>query len=264
MKLSIRPFVPALFAAGLLLAESASAQSVSSTTTFQSAFVTDGTYQGNGQANYNFGGAGTLALAGANSGNGTLESLLEFNISAAQSTFDAEFGVGNWSITSVTLSLASNFAQQGQAPNNAIFSDINGGGFGLAWIPDNSWTAGTGSPGSDTTSGVTYNTLGPVVSGSENVGTFTYTPPGNTTPATYETYTLSPTSDLQSEITTGTDLSLVAYATDGTIYLFNAPKFNNGSNEPILTITAVPEPAAWGSILIGLTGLTLLRRRLRA
>jgi hypothetical protein len=99
------------------------------------------------------------------------------------------------------------------------------------------------------------------------VGTFTYTPPGNTTPATYETYSLSPTSDLLSEITSGGDLSLVAYATDNTVsYLFNTVKYGGGSNEPILTVTAssVPEPGVYASILTGLAGLVLLRRRRRS
>jgi len=260
----IHLFIPALLAAAILFGHSALAQSVSSTTTtVQSAFVTDGTLNGVGQSNYNFGAAGTMALAGANSGNGTLESVMEFSLSSIEAGFNTEYGVGNWSITGVSLSLASNFAVQGEQPNNAIFPAISGGGFGLAWIPDNSWTAGTGNPGSDTTTGVTYNTLGPVVSGSENVGTYTYTPPGNNI---YLTYSLDPTSDLLSDILSGGDLSLVAYPTDNTVsYLFNTVKYGGGSNEPILTVTVspVPEPATWGSILMGLTGMVLLRRRRR-
>jgi len=258
----IHPFIPALLAAAILFAHSALAQSVSSTTTIQSAFVTDGTLNGASQAGYNFGAAGTMALAGADSSNGTLESLMEFNLSSIEAGFNTEYGVGNWSISGVSLSLASNFAVQGQQPNNAIFPTISAGGFGLAWIPDNSWIAGTGTPGSDTTSGVTYNTLGPVVSGSENVGTFTYTPPGDNV---YVTYSLAPTSDLLSDITNGGDLSLAAFPTNNTVsYLFNTVKYGGGSNEPVLTVTAVPEPAAWGSILMGLTGLVLLRQRRRA
>ena len=259
----IHPFIPALLAATVLFAHGALAQSLSSsTTTIQSAFVTDGTYQGNSQAGYSFGGAGTMALAGANSSNGTFESLLEFNISSDQTAFNNQFGIGNWSISSVTLTLASNVGTQGGKASNLLFPTINTGGFGLAYIPDNIWTAGTGTPGSDTTSGVTYNSLGPIVSGSENVGTYTYTPPGNNVAVTY---TLSPTSDLLSEITSGTDVSMVAYPTDSNVaYLFNTATF--ASNHPELTVTAiaVPEPAAWGSILVGFAGMLLLRRRRRS
>ena len=46
------------------------------------------------------------------------------------------------------------------------------------------------------------------MTGSESLGTFTYTPPGNNVG---EMYNLDPTSDLLSEITSGTEVSLVAF-----------------------------------------------------
>ena len=143
----IHTLIPALLAAATLFAHSALAQSLSATvTSISDTFVTDGTYQGSGQSDSNFGGAGTLVVAGANSGNGTFESLIEFNLSTAETEFNTQYGVGNWTISSVTLTLASNSGTQGAVSNNALFPRVNTGGVGFDWIPDNSWAEGNGMP----------------------------------------------------------------------------------------------------------------------
>src|SRR5262245_23699492 len=79
---------------------------------------------------FNFGGAGTLAIAPASSTKGRFDSIIKFNTAAAVSQFNTTYGAGNWLINGVTLSLASNFGDQGEQPNNGVFNTINGGNFG--------------------------------------------------------------------------------------------------------------------------------------
>src|SRR5215469_3961506 len=87
----------------------------------------------------NFGGAGTLAIAPAGSAKGEMDSVIEFNTAAAVSQFNTTYGAGNWQITAITLSLASNFGGQGEQPNNGIFNTINAGQFGIDWLGNNTW-----------------------------------------------------------------------------------------------------------------------------
>jgi len=108
----------------------------------------------------NFGGAGTLAIAPASSTKGEFDSIIKFNTAAAVSQFNTTYGVGNWQITSMTLSLASNFGVQGAQPNNNIFNTINAGGFGIDWLGYDNWVEGTGggmgSPGYPNNSSVSF------------------------------------------------------------------------------------------------------------
>jgi hypothetical protein len=73
----------------------------------------------------NYGGAGTLAIAPAGSTKGEFQSLVMFSLAPALSTFDAAYGAGNWQITNITLTLASNFGDPGEQPNNGIFNAIH-------------------------------------------------------------------------------------------------------------------------------------------
>ena len=82
----------------------------------------------------NYGNAGTLAIAPASSTKGAFDSVILFNTSAAVSQFNTDYGAGDWSITGVQLSLASNFGVQGAQPNNDIFNTINAGSFGIDWL----------------------------------------------------------------------------------------------------------------------------------
>ena len=92
----------------------------------------------------NFGGAGTLAIAPASSAKGEFDSVIMFNTASAVSQFNTTYGAGNWTITGLTFSLASNFGTQGAQPNNAIFNTINAGSFGIDWLANDSWVEGTG------------------------------------------------------------------------------------------------------------------------
>src|SRR5258708_406405 len=102
----------------------------------------------------NYGAAGALLVDAAGFATGGVDALLQFNCAAAKSSFDLTFGVGQWSIQSVTLQLTS------ASPNNPIFnSPAASGAFTLTWMQNDSWLEGTGTPNLPTTDGVTYATL---------------------------------------------------------------------------------------------------------
>jgi hypothetical protein len=96
----------------------------------------------------NFGGAGLLCVAGADSVNGLgesrgrFDSVMKFNVSSAVAEFDAAFGTGQWSIHRVDLQVA-----ELAAPENTFFPR-GAGDFIIHWLSDDSWLEGTGSPSS--------------------------------------------------------------------------------------------------------------------
>ena len=78
------------------------------------AFVTAGP-TGNLSGN-NYGAAGALSVAASGLAKGEFQSVLRFDLSGAKTSFNSQFGAGQWSIQSITLSLTAT------APNNAIFN----------------------------------------------------------------------------------------------------------------------------------------------
>lgn len=213
-------------------------------------------------ANLNFGGAGTLAISSASSAKGQTDSVVQWNTAGAATQFNTVYGAGNWQITSIALNLASNFGDQGEQPNNAIFNTINAGQFNVSWISNNSWVEGTGSgmgtaPG--TPPSVTFgNKATTLLTGtSANLGTFTYTPPGDNI---YRSYSLALDPNLVNDVMTGSLTSLYFTAADDQVgFLFNAKSF--AGNHPQFTITAVPVPAALWLFGSGLAGLIGIARR---
>src|SRR5258708_6950854 len=65
------------------------------------AFVTTGP-SGNLSGN-NYGGAGALSVAAPGLAQGEFQSLLQFSLAGAKSSFDSQFGAGQWSLQSLTL-----------------------------------------------------------------------------------------------------------------------------------------------------------------
>lgn len=201
----------------------------------------------------NYGAAGLLSVAAPGKSQGEFQSVLQFDLSTAKTSFDAQFGAGLWSIQSVTLQLTA-------APlNNAIFNAISAGQFKISWMENDSWTEGTGTPGVPTTTGITWNTLpnflGP---NDENLGTFSFN--GATSGST--TYTLTLTSGFTADLLAGNVISFRILAADSDVsYLFNSRNFNTAANRPLLNITAVPEPSSCTLALAGL--FLLIRGRLR-
>jgi len=209
----------------------------------------------------NLGGAGAMQVATPTSPTEDLESTLRFDVSAAVSQFNTQFGAGQWTLTSAALNLGTNFGTQGQQPNNPIFASINAGNFIIGWMASDAWIEGTGTPAVTTppTDGsLTYSNLPTYLSASDqSLGTFTYIPKGNVV----SSWSLGLGSNFVSDVDAGGSVSLRLYAAPGSdvSYLFNARSF--ASNPPMLVLTAdaVPEPASLGMLACG--GLLLLSRR---
>ena len=232
------------------------------------AFVTGGSANPSaGSPSLNYGGAGALMVSPAGTTKGEIQTLLKFDLSSAVTSFNTTYGAGNWVVDTITLQLGTNFGTQGGQPNNAIFNTINGGVFKVDWLANDDWIEGTGTPSGGTTDGVTFNMLPSLESGSDRtLGTFSYTPVGNTNPPTVPaaTYSLGLDSSFLADVTAGNKVSLRLYAGDtGVGYLFNSRTYGTAANRPVLIVTAIPEPSAAALLLVaaGISGLLVSRRK---
>ena len=195
----------------------------------------------------NYGGAGALSVAAPGLASGEFQSVLRFDLSGARTSFNSQFGAGQWSIQSITLSLTAT------APNNAIFNASAAGQFGVSWMQNDSWTEGVGTPATPTTTGITFSTLPSFTgAGDEALGTFSFA--GGTSGTA--PYTLSLTSGFDADATAGNLVSFRLFAADSAVsYLFDSRTFGTTAFRPLLTVVAVPEP---GSLALLATGAALL------
>jgi hypothetical protein len=216
------------------------------------------------QPTQNYGAAGALSVSGSIATNptsglqeGLLDSFLQFNVAADVSTFNTAFGVGQWTISGVTLALTA------QSANNADF-DYGPGAFEVRWIGNNSWLEGTGTPASPTTNGISYAQESSILNSNvdESLGTFNY----NGATSGQVKLGLGLPSGFLSEISTGGLASFYMTATPGSTvgFTFNSRNFTSSSAWPMLDITAIaiPEPATVA--LLGLSCMALamkVRRR---
>ena len=232
------------------------------TNTTADAFLASGSAGNPAGANLNannYGGAGTLAIASASSPKGEFDSIIKFNTAAAINQFNTTYGAGNWQITGLTLSLASNTGTNGAIPGNSIFNTVSGGNFGIDWLALDSWVEGSGTPASPPATGVNFNSISTLLAGSDALGTFTYTPPGNNV---YANYFLPLNASLLSDAATGGDVSLYFFAADNQVsYLFNSRTFASGRPQLTLTVAPTPEPATLSLLAVSLGGILYLRGR---
>jgi MYXO-CTERM domain-containing protein len=178
---------------------------------------------------------------------------MRFDLAPVKAAFDAQFGTGLWTIQSASLRLTTTPA------GNAMFNANAAGQFNVGWMQNDSWIEGTGTPGTPTSAGITFNTLpsflGP---GDQALGTFSF-PGGN---SGNNAYTLTLSSGFTTDVVAGGLASMRLFAAGDTVsYLFNSRNFGTVANRPLLTIDAVPEPAA--GLFAAVLGFSLLRRRRR-
>jgi hypothetical protein len=236
-----------------LLLTAALPASLSAQSTTLSQVVDANTYVSSGQPTMNFGGMGAMEIAVPTAAqNRTEESLIQFNTATLQSDFNADYGAGNWAVTSVTLKLFSNFATAGVQPNNSSLNQIAAGGFELDWLSDNNWSA----------TAITWNTLPSVLPGTGNntlasLGDFIWPATG----AASTTWTLGLDPNLVNDISSGGAVTIFGQPTAGSTvgYLFNT--LNNNPAVLNVTVTEVPEPSAMAMIVSGLVGLGAIRLR---
>ncbi|HEY8900972.1 MAG TPA: hypothetical protein VIM61_11225 [Chthoniobacterales bacterium] len=251
-----RSFLGCLFAA----VAAASAQTTWTANPVADTFVTTG--PSNDLTTKNYGALGALEISGsaasrAGSGfRGIFDTAIRFDLAAAKATFDAAYGAGMWQVQSISLQLATTTAS-----GNAMFNTNSTGQFSIIWMQNDSWAEGTGATPAD---GLTYATLPGFLSGADqNVGTFTFDTTVGGADGALSVYTLSPGSGLTSDVLSGdlASFELLA-ATSGVSYLVNSSTFGTASRRPLLSITAVavPEPAMWSSLAIGLLALGAYQR----
>src|SRR5215469_9733207 len=187
------------------------------------AFVTTGGPTFNLVSN-NYGGAGALGISAPGSPKGEFQSVMMFNFAAAKSSFDTQFGAGQWSIQSVTLTLSNT------PPNNAIFNSSAAGNFAISWMQNDSWVEGNGTPIAPSLTGINFSTISNFVSaGDESLGTFSYN--GATTGTA--SYSLNLASGLSADALAGSLASFRFFAADSSVsYLFNSENFGQASGRP--------------------------------
>jgi len=196
----------------------------------------------------NYGSGGAISLSAPGLPQGELQSVLQFNLGGAFSSFNGTFGVGQWTIESVTLQLNA-------APaNNTIFNTPAAGLFSISWMQNDSWTEGSGTPAAPGASGIAFTSLRStfIGAGDEGLGTFNFS--GGTSGAF--NYALGLTPGLTADLVTGDNLSLRLFAADSSVSgVFNSRSFGTAANRPLLTIVAVPEP---GTLAVTGLGIALL------
>jgi hypothetical protein len=212
-------------------------------------FVAAGTNSGN-----NYGAAGALSVAAPGLAQGEFQSLMRFDLSTARAAFDAQFGAGQWTIQSMSLLLSIT------APSNPIFNASATGQFRISWMQNDSWIEGSGTPAAPATTGITFATLPSFLSaGDETLGTYAF--PGGT--AGTELCPLALTPGFSTDAAAGNLVSFRLFAADPAVsYVFDSRNFGNASLRPLLSLVAVPEPAA--VVLFGIAGVMLVSARGRS
>jgi hypothetical protein len=235
-----QPAAAILGAAILSLTITGAAQSYVVNNTVADAFLASGP-AGTDLSTNNYGGAGQLAIAPASSTKGEFDSVIMFNTAAAIASFNSTYGAGNWTITGFTLSLGSNNGGTQGAVPSTFFNSVNAGAFEMDWLSNDSWVEGTGTPQTPSNTGVNYDSISALLSGSDILGTFNYTPPGNNV---YANYNLPLDGNLVTDAASGANVSLYFYATNGAVsYLFNSRTGPSTHPELTITVTPTPEPA---------------------
>ncbi|MBK8915141.1 MAG: hypothetical protein IPM64_11180 [Phycisphaerales bacterium] len=191
--------------------------------------------------------SGSAAVNGAGQARGRAETILRFEAGPAVAAFDAAYGSGDWTVTSILLEITE-IAE----PGNPLFAR-GAGDFSIRWTSGDLWSEGPGSPQAPTTGvgdEVTWNTLTALI------GSSSLAPLGNFSRLGVDGVRflpLTPAAELLADIGAGSDVSLLASPlTDGLGMTFYSRSGAGAASAPKLIIRAVPEPCTAGLIALGL------------
>jgi hypothetical protein len=231
----------------------AAAAVVSNAADVADAFVTTGPT--NNLTGNNYGAAGALSVAAAGQPKGEFQSLMRFDLSSSKAAFDAAYGPGNWTIQSAALRLTA------ASPANPMFNASAAGSFAVSWMQNDAWAEGTGNPNAPTTDGVTFANLATFLEPSDQaLGAPAFG--GGTSGTTAYALDLPPA--FAADLSAGGPVSLRLSAADSNVsFLFNSSNFGAASARPVLTVAAVPEPAAAGILAAGVLVIAARRSRRR-
>jgi hypothetical protein len=185
----------------------------------------------------NYGSAGALVISGSGNTNGQFASVLKFDLSLATSAFDAAYGAGNWTLTSLQIELTA------VEPNNPTFNPNAAGALQADWLATDSWIESGAS--SITWNGLTSLILG----GSESLGTLAFNGALGTTQ-----YALNASLGFANDLANGgiTSIYLNASTDPNASLVVNSRNFGTLANRPALILTASPEPSRAVLLLLGI------------
>lgn len=202
------------------------------------------------QAGNNYGGAGGISVAAAGRPRGEFQSVLRFDAADVADQLDALWGVGQWSIASISLTLTST------TPNNALFNQQAAGSVAVNWLENDAWVEGTGGPSSPTVDGLAFAGLPGIIGPNDDLlGSVVF---GETNGVAWSGDLIADYG-IASDISSGSLISLRLSAGDaGVSGTFNSRNFGTEAARPALTIVAVPEPASLATMFIGV-GIAIRR-----
>jgi hypothetical protein len=222
-------------------------------------------------ASQNFGGMNSRSVASAtahpgnnsaNAAKGEFDSVLRFDLSAAVAALNTEYGVGDWSISALTLTLNTS-----STVGNSMFnSPGTSGSFDISWMSDDGgWVQGTGTQSPASYTGITYDSLQTTLSTTPAtlLNSASYVAAGTLVPETFSVGVSD--ADFLAALLAGDSISLLLTPADSQVaFNFTSHSYGGGSNpalySPTLTLTVVPEPAPL-ALLAGGLGLLCVRLR---
>ncbi|MCI0349403.1 MAG: hypothetical protein L0Z53_08255, partial [Acidobacteriales bacterium] len=202
----------------------------------------------------NYGGAGAVHISAPGLAKGEFQSLFRFDVSSAAASFDASFGVGNWSLESASLQMTASL------PNNPLFNASAAGTMAVTWMQNDSWMEGAGTPMAPGASGVTWASLPTFLSAADqSLGTIGF---DGTTSGT-KVYALTLASGFISDVNAGSLSSILLSTANGDTSvsgLFTSRSNVIEANRPVLTLTAVaiPEPSAGLLLFLALVSIAFM------
>lgn len=189
---------------------------------------------------FNYGGAGAIAVSGANAtnavgvANGAFDSLIRFPASNIVASLDSEIGSHAWVITRARLHLTEMAAPPHPMFNRGV------GAFEVRWIARDNWTEGTGVPAQPTTDGVRYQDLSSLLSPGIDVPLGHFTNSGLDASLTFD---LVPTAVFANDVRAGGEVTLhLAAASPQIGFTIESRSFTFSNNWPLLEITGVAAP----------------------